>query len=67
MRVDFGADGQPKEPPTSTNAGIPVMQNPDNNSCPSGCFRPAGLAFDAKGRLYMSSDQSNEIYVITGV
>lgn len=66
MRVDFGPDGQPKEPLTSTTAGIPVMLNPDNSKCPEGCFRPAGLAFDAKGRLFMSSDQTNEIYVITG-
>ena len=28
------------------------------------CFRPVGVAFDAKGRLYMSSDSTGEIYVI---
>jgi len=28
------------------------------------CFRPTGLAFDAKGRLYMASDATGEIWVI---
>jgi hypothetical protein len=28
------------------------------------CFRPVGVAFDTKGRLYMSSDSTGEVYVI---
>jgi hypothetical protein len=31
----------------------------------SKCFRPTGIAFDSKGRLFMASDSSGEIYVIT--
>lgn len=41
------------------------MANADINDCPSGCFRPVGLAWDAQGRLFMSSDSTGEIYVIT--
>ncbi|EHA52621.1 hypothetical protein MGG_04936 [Pyricularia oryzae 70-15] len=67
MRVDFDpATGQPKESATSKTASIPVMENTNVGACPGACFRPVGLAFDAKGRLYVSSDSSGEIYVITG-
>jgi glucose/arabinose dehydrogenase len=66
MRVDFGPDGQPVHPVTSKTAQIPVMENSNIGACPFNCFRPVGLAFDDKGRLYVSSDQSGEIYVIYG-
>jgi len=66
MKVEFGKDGQPVQPPNSKTAAIPVMENPNTGSCPTGCFRPVGLAFDKKKRLYMSSDSSGEVYVITG-
>ena len=49
------------------------MSNPDVSKCGQikpyvwnkDCFRPAGLAFDAKGRLFMSSDETGELWVIT--
>jgi hypothetical protein len=63
--LEFGANGDPTHPPTSNTAIIPIMTNRDNSRCPRGCFRPTGLAFDAKGRLYMASDSTGEIYVIT--
>ncbi|GAB1317098.1 Soluble quino protein glucose/sorbosone dehydrogenase [Madurella fahalii] len=65
MRVDF-RNGQPVADVTSTTAQIPVMENSNIGSCPSNCFRPVGLAFDNKGRLFVSSDTSGEIYVIYG-
>ncbi len=34
-------------------------------ACPQGCFRPVGLAWDKEGRLFMSSDATGEIYVVT--
>ena len=40
------------------------MTNPDLTKCPGQCFRPAGLAFDAKGRLWMSSDTTGELFVL---
>jgi len=44
--------------PFQADSGTPT-------ACPNGCFRPAGLAWDSKGRLYMTSDSTGEIYVIT--
>ncbi|KAF2793095.1 soluble quino protein glucose/sorbosone dehydrogenase [Melanomma pulvis-pyrius CBS 109.77] len=60
------ATGMPTEPSTSNTAAINVMSNPTNGNCPSRCFRPVDLAFDAKGRLFMTSDSSNEVWVIGG-
>ncbi|KAH8886987.1 soluble quino protein glucose dehydrogenase [Thozetella sp. PMI_491] len=66
VKVNFGKDGQPIQSLTSTTAAIPVMENPNLNVCPGSCFRPVGLLFDAKRRLYVSSDSTGEIYVIYG-
>ncbi|KAF2018953.1 soluble quino protein glucose dehydrogenase [Aaosphaeria arxii CBS 175.79] len=63
--VKFGSDGQPTEGSTSTSALSPILSNSNTDECPGSCFRPAGLAWDKKGRLYMSSDATGEIYVIT--
>ncbi|KAK4200939.1 soluble quino protein glucose/sorbosone dehydrogenase [Triangularia verruculosa] len=65
MRVDF-RNGDPVADVSSTTAQIPVMENSNVGGCPNNCFRPVGLAFDAKGRLFVSSDTSGEIYVIYG-
>lgn len=59
------ASGQPTEPSTSTTAAIDIVSNPDLSRCPRGCFRPVGLAFDSRGRLFMTSDSTGEIYVVT--
>lgn len=65
MRVDF-KDGEPVASITSKTAQIPVMENQDSTRCSNSCFRPVGLAFDAKGRLFVSSDTTGEIFVIYG-
>lgn len=65
MRVDF-QNGQPVHGVTSTTAQVPVMENSNIGGCPQNCFRPVGLSFDDKGRLFVSSDSSGEIYVIYG-
>ncbi|KAF1989445.1 soluble quino protein glucose dehydrogenase [Aulographum hederae CBS 113979] len=59
------SNGQPTAAADSTTALIDIMANPDNSACPRGCFRPVGLAWDSQGRLFMSSDSTGEIYVIT--
>ena len=59
------ANGQPTEPATSNTSAVKVFGNADNSACPDNCFRPTGLTFDSKGRLFMASDASGEIYVIT--
>lgn len=58
------ANGEPVEPADSTEAAVDILSNADNTKCPGGCFRPAGLAIDAQGRVFMSSDATGEIYVL---
>ncbi|KAK5157204.1 hypothetical protein LTR04_005480 [Oleoguttula sp. CCFEE 6159] len=58
------ANGSPVDPSNSTTAAVDIVSNRDNSACPNGCFRPVGLAWDTKGRLYMSSDATGEIYVV---
>ncbi|KAJ9415694.1 soluble quino protein glucose/sorbosone dehydrogenase [Fusarium oxysporum] len=65
-KVDF-ADGEPVPESDDPKAEVPLMWNTDNTKCPSGCFRPAGLAFDKSGRLFLTSDSTGELYVLTGV
>lgn len=52
------------EPSNSRTAAIDIMSNQDYSQCPDNCFRPVGLAFDSRGRLFVSSDNTGEIYVI---
>lgn len=59
------SDGSPIENSTSLTAAVDIISNVDLTACPSGCFRPVGLAFDAQGRLFFSSDATGEIYIIT--
>ncbi|CAK7225740.1 hypothetical protein SCUCBS95973_005965 [Sporothrix curviconia] len=42
-----------------------ILSNSDISKCPGDCFRPVGLAWDASGRLYVSSDTTGEIYVLS--
>ncbi|KUJ15013.1 soluble quino protein glucose dehydrogenase [Mollisia scopiformis] len=59
-------NGFPVEPSTSTSAAVNIMYNANNGACPNSCFRPAGLAWDSKDRLFMSSDSTGEIFIIGG-
>lgn len=59
------SSGQPTDPSNSTTAAIDIITNPDLSRCPRNCLRPVGLAFDSKGRLFMTSDSTGEIFVIT--
>lgn len=65
-RVSF-ANGQPIKSSTSEDAEEHLMWNDDNSQCPSGCFRPVGVALDGKGRVFMTSDASGELFVLSGV
>lgn len=63
--VTFGADGEPVDASTSTTALTDIFTNKNNSVCPGNCTRPAGLVFDTQGRLFISSDASGEIYILT--
>ncbi|KAK0628841.1 hypothetical protein B0T17DRAFT_505462 [Bombardia bombarda] len=59
--------GEPIEPTDSTTAAVDVLTNIDNSVCPNACFRPAGLAIDGEGRVFMTSDSTGEVYVVQRV
>ncbi|EGX88842.1 Soluble quinoprotein glucose/sorbosone dehydrogenase [Cordyceps militaris CM01] len=64
-RVSF-ADGQPVAKADSDDAEEKLLWNADNAACPGSCFRPTGLWLDDKGRTFMTSDSSGELFVVTG-
>lgn len=65
--VEF-ENGEPVEPSTSLTGAVDIMSNADVTRCGDvDCFRPAGLAWDSQGRLFMSSDETGEIYAILRV
>ncbi|KAJ6437856.1 glucose/sorbosone dehydrogenase [Purpureocillium lavendulum] len=58
------ATGQPSAAHDSMTAAVDVLSTPDLANCPDGCFRPVGLAWDSKGRLWATSDSTGEIFVL---
>ena len=57
-------NGEPLAAPDNKTAVTDIFANVDNSVCPQNCFRPVGIAFDSKGRLFVSSDATGEIYVV---
>lgn len=43
-----------------------LMWNADNSDCRNNCFRPAGIALDKKNRVFMTSDATGELFLVTG-
>ena len=58
-------NGEPVAASDSKNSWTTIMANPNLSACPGGCFRPVGLAWDSKGRLYVSSDSTGEVFMIS--
>lgn len=52
-------------PANSDTSYTDIFANANNTACPGNCFRPVGLAFDSQGRMFVSSDASGEIYVVS--
>jgi len=65
--VAFNKDGEPVDRLQSLTATRDIFANQDNSKCPNDCFRPAGMAIDSQGRIYVSSDASGEVYLISKV
>lgn len=61
-------NGEPVATSDNNTATTDILANPDNSVCkknsPGNCIRPVGIAFDSLGRLFMSSDDTGEIYVV---
>lgn len=62
--IIFGKDGQPTASKDSMDATVDVLSTANLSICPDKCFRPVGLAWDSKGRLWFSSDSTGEIFVM---
>ncbi|KAH7103746.1 soluble quino protein glucose dehydrogenase [Auriculariales sp. MPI-PUGE-AT-0066] len=55
-----------KDDLTSTTAVTDILTPPDITSCPTNCFRPTALVWSPDGsRLYVASDSSDEIVVVS--
>lgn len=66
-RVAFNPQtGQPTEPVTSTTAAVNIMYNENTGNCPNRCFRPVNVAWSPSGKLFMTSDTTNEIWIVGG-
>lgn len=63
--VAFKKNGDPVDDLNSTTAAVDIFANQDNSKCPNDCFRPVGMAIDSQGRIYVSSDASGEVYLIS--
>ncbi|KAK0924463.1 hypothetical protein LTR29_018159 [Friedmanniomyces endolithicus] len=58
------ANGDAVQASDSLTAAVDIVTNANQSACPTGCFRPVGLAWDKAGRLFMSSDATGEVYAI---
>ena len=59
------ANGEPVAASDNKTSYTEIFKNQDNSRCPDNCFRPVGMAFDRQGRLFVSSDATGEIYVVS--
>lgn len=61
-------NGEPVAASDNNTAATDILANPNNSICrqdsPGNCLRPVGIAFDSHGRLFMSSDDTGEVYVV---
>ncbi|KAI1134758.1 soluble quino protein glucose/sorbosone dehydrogenase [Hypoxylon sp. FL0543] len=56
----------PVAPANSKTGYFDVFYPPDEGQCSATtCARPVGLVFDAAGRLYMTSDTSGEVFMLS--
>lgn len=61
------ANGNPIKRSHEGDAEEMLMWNADNTDCDNHCFRPTGLLLDKKSRLFMTSDATGEMFLVTGM
>ncbi|KAJ1301844.1 hypothetical protein OPQ81_009071 [Rhizoctonia solani] len=63
IRIPWNGDA-PTAPSNSAQGYEHIVYAPDLTKCPSQCIRPVGLAFGKQGQLYVTSDETGEVFVI---
>ena len=63
--IAFDGAGSPVANSTSTTSTVDILTNPDLSQCPDKCVRPVSVAWDRQGRLFMTSDATGEIWLVT--
>lgn len=63
--VNFTNAGEPVDQRTSKTAAIDIFGNANDSVCPGDCFRPVAMAIDSQGRIFLSSDSTGEIYLVS--
>lgn len=63
--VNFTDSGEPVDALTSKTAAVDIFGNANNSVCPNDCFRPVAMALDSRGRIFISSDATGEVYLVT--
>jgi glucose/arabinose dehydrogenase len=63
--VNFTSAGEPVDQRTSKTAAIDIFGNANDSVCPGDCFRPVAMAVDSQGRIFLSSDSTGEIYLVS--
>lgn len=63
VRVPFEG-AQPRADYSAKDGFEEIVTSPDLGQCPGKCWRPVGLAWDKKGRLFVASDTTKEIFVV---
>lgn len=62
LSIPWKSDGSGPLASPRTKMGYDfILHVPDLTVCPGACVRPVGLAFDALGRLFVSSDSTGEV------
>ncbi|TQV98752.1 hypothetical protein V2A60_007545 [Cordyceps javanica] len=64
-RVSF-ANGNPVKRAQEADAEEMLLWNSNNADCRRNCFRPVGLLLDKQSRLFMTSDATGELFLVTG-
>lgn len=63
--IAFTEDGEPVDDSESMTAATDILANEDLSRCPGNCMRLVGMVIDPQGRIFVASDASGEIYLVT--
>ncbi|KAB5588903.1 hypothetical protein CTheo_7658 [Ceratobasidium theobromae] len=58
------AKNRPRAHPSSVNGYETVVGASNTTQCPTSCIRPVAVLFDKLGRMFVTSDDSGEVFVV---